>query len=73
MLHHPEQIRTLATIHRQAIKAEIDHWRLATAVLKAQQGTSQDQPSQLDKLRTLVGQFFHKLSRPTWATAGKHS
>lgn len=73
MFDQPEQIRTLATIHRQAIKAEIDHWRLATAVLKAQRATSKDQPSQLDKLCTLVGQFFHKLARPTWATAGKHS
>jgi len=71
MFYHPEQIRTLATINRQEMKAEIDRWRLATAVMQAQQATSKQQSSKLDILRTLVGQFFHKLSRPTWETVVK--
>jgi len=73
MLHHPDQIMALANINRQEMKAEIDHLRLSTAVMKAQQPANQHQPSRLSALHTLVGQYFHKWSWPRWEVVVKHS
>jgi len=72
MNHHPDQMMTMATINMQEMQAETARWRLATVVLKAQQATSQDQPSQFDTLRTWISQFVHKLARPTWEAVVKH-
>lgn len=72
MFDHPEQIRTLATIHRQEMKAEIDHWRLATAVLKAQQPAHKHPSNKLGALGTSISQLVHKWRRPTWEVVVKH-
>lgn len=72
MFQHPDQIMTLAQINRQEMKAEIDHWHLATAVMKAQQPANKHRPNKLGALRTSISQFFHKWSQPTWEVVVKH-
>lgn len=71
MFRHPDQLMTLHTIHLAELQAEGNEWRLATAIMKAQQPASPHQLNKLATLRNRVSQFFHKRAQPTWQAAVK--